>query len=109
MADWILPTIAAAALLATWIKFWMDRGEDRQRITNAEAMVTAVSVKAELLSSHLNEFKLQAARDFASTADLVDAERRFTAAVDNLGSRFDRMAERLDRVLETLSQRVGRE
>ena len=72
-------------------------------------MATAVSAKVEILTSHLNDFKLQAARDFASNSDLLDAERRFTAAVDSLGSRFDRMAERLDRVLETLSQRAGRE
>jgi hypothetical protein len=94
--------ITAAASILAWINFWMSAGADRQRITNVEALATATMAKAEILSSNLAEFKIEAARDFASSSDLAGAERRFASAVDSLGVRFDRMAERLDRVLDSI-------
>lgn len=99
--------IAAGASLVAWATFWMNMGADRQRITNVEAMATATMAKSELLAANLADFKVAAARDFASAGDLAEAERRFATAVDGLGARFDRMAERLDRVLESITH-VGR-
>jgi hypothetical protein len=60
--------------------------------------------KVDLLSAQLSEFRVEVARDFASANDLKDVERRLVNAVDNLGARFDRMAERLDRFLDRHSQ-----
>jgi hypothetical protein len=94
--------IAAGASLLAWVKFWVDLGSDRQRIKSAEAMATAAMARAELANAALGEFKERAAREFASNNDLIEAERRFADAVNALGSRFDRMADRLDRVLDSI-------
>lgn len=98
---WGALIVAGASLLA-WVKFWMDIGADRQQVKNVNALATATMAKVEILSSNLAEFKIEAARDFASSNDLAEAERRFASAVDSLGARFDRMAERLDRVLDSI-------
>jgi hypothetical protein len=97
--------IAAGASLLAWVKFWIDVGSDRQRISNAEREATAAAAKAELIAADLAKFKIEAAREFASSADLAEAERRFASAIEGLALRFDRMAERLDRVLEQISQK----
>jgi hypothetical protein len=96
--------IASGASILAWVKFWMDVGSERQRITQLDAVVMATVAKVEMQAANLAQFKIEASRDFASTSDLADAERRFASAVDALGSRFDRMAERLDRVLESLTR-----
>jgi hypothetical protein len=53
--------IAAAASILGWVNHWMAAGADRQRITNVEALATATMAKAEILSSNLAEFKIEAA------------------------------------------------
>jgi len=95
--------VAAGASLLAWVKFWIDVGSDRQRIANAEANSTAATAKAEFVAAAPAKFQLEAAREFASSADLAEAERRFASAIEGLAVRFDRMAERLDRVLESFT------
>jgi len=72
---------------------------------SASSIAAVALTKVDLVSMQLAEYKVSAAGMFASSGDLADAERRFASAVDSMVGRFDRMTERLDRVLETIVDR----
>lgn len=100
--------IASLGSITTFITFWIKMGRDqaatKSAAESAKAISTAALGKVDILSAQLAEYKVEVARDFASASDLKDVERRLVSAVDNLGARFDRMAERLDRFLDRHSK-----
>jgi hypothetical protein len=85
-------------------KFWMDMGEQKAAAQSALTSAAMAHAKLDLLTTDLNGYKLAAADKFASGHDIIAAEQRFADAVNGLGSRFDAMATRLDRVLESLTR-----
>jgi hypothetical protein len=100
--------VASLGSITTFVTFWFRIGGKLQGANDgaeaAKTIASAALAKVDLLSSQLSEFRVEVARDFASANDLKDVERRLVNAVDNLGARFDRMAERLDRFLDRHSQ-----
>lgn len=105
--------IAALVVCAiTFVAFWMTLG---QRITAADmkadsaATLAAASVgKAELLATEFSNHRESVAHNLgrmealaqSSSSSIVEAEKRLTRAIDNMGERFDGMSERLDRALD---------
>jgi hypothetical protein len=97
--------IAGIGAMVAVSTFWMKIGARLNKADSAAAIAQVALAKADLVSMQLAEYKVEAAGKFASSSDLADAERRFATACDGLSARFDRMAERLDRVLETIVDR----
>lgn len=97
--------------IATFVTFWIKIGGRLQKADDgaqsAKTIAAAALGKVDLLSAQLAEFRVEVARDFASANDLKEVERRLVLAVDNLGARFDRMADRLDRFLNAQMERRG--
>jgi len=104
LVSWGALAAGVTAITANAV-FWTKLGSRLSKADAAERIAAAALAKADLVSMQLQEYKVEAAGKFASAVDLADAERRFATAVDGLSARFDRMAERLDRVLETLLDR----
>ena len=104
---WGALVLSLGSILAL-IKFWMSIGAHLNKADSASAIATAALAKVDLVSSQLHEYKVEVASEFASADDLKDVERRLVTAVDNLGSRFDRMAERLDKFLEVQLSQLSR-
>jgi hypothetical protein len=94
--------IAAAAACVGWIKFWMDRGKAEAAATSASAMATAAHGKAEMVSSALNDFKVQVAQQYATTNALEAAEKHMTHAINGVRDEIRGMNGRLDQFLQAM-------
>lgn len=92
--------VTSIGSITAFITFWTKVGAKMQKAESANTIAAAALAKVDLLSMQLAEYKVEVANGFASANDLKDVERRLVVAVDNLGARFDRMAERLDRFLD---------
>ena len=97
--------IAGVTAMIMSAGFWLKIGAKLNKADAAERIAASALGKVDLLGTQLKEYEIKAASDFASKRGLAEAERRFANAVEGLSSRFDRMAERLDRLLETLIDR----
>lgn len=92
--------IAGASSVVSILSFWVKVGKTLQKAEAASAISQAAIAKVDLMGAQFAEYRVQVTRDFASSDDLKDVERRLVVAVDSLSTRFDRMAERLDRFLD---------
>jgi hypothetical protein len=97
--------IASVGAIIAVVRLSLTIGARLNKADSASSIATAALAKVDIVAMQLAEYKVEAAGKFASAMDLADAERRFATACDGLSARFDRMAERLDRVLETIVDR----
>lgn len=108
--------IASAGSITAFVTFWFTLGGSVESAKaaakaacdcaeSAKAIAVSALTKVDLLSYQMAEYKVDATREFASADDLKEVERRLVGAVDNLGTRFDRMADRLDRFFELMERR----
>lgn len=89
----VIGSVSLIGAAATFATFWMRIGGTEAIATSTQSSVAVCHAKIDLLASNLADYKVRAAENFASSHELA-------TAVEGLGNRFDRMADRLDRVLE---------
>lgn len=96
--------IASLGSIGTTVKIIVSMGARLQKADAAERIASAALAKVEMLSSDLTTHKLQAAREYATTIDLADAEKRFTAAVDGMREDFRDIKHELKEVTNKLAE-----
>lgn len=96
--------IAAGSSIIAVIKFWMDMGEAVAKAKAAEHTASIAMAKVELAARELSDYKVEAARQFASYGALTLAENRFSLAVEGMRADFSRITERLDRLFERMDK-----
>lgn len=75
---------------------------------NAKSISATALAKAEVLGSEFHDYRVEIAEKVATVEakaeatmqTVIAAENRFAKAIEDLGDRFDKFTERLDRVLE---------
>ncbi len=65
--------------------------------TAVSAKVASVYKRCDEISKELNDYKLRAAKEFASVEHLTAVETRLATAIEKLTDRIDRTLTRLDR------------
>ncbi len=116
--DWqAVSSIAAVCILFSGIlsglgTYFFTRGSHETntqlRAQSAENLAAACLAKIELFASHLHQHEIEDAKSFAKLETLVNeargattaAETRLAQSLDDLGERFERMTDRIDRFLE---------
>lgn len=63
-------------------------------VQDAKEMTAAVSMKVDLISTNLNNFKIEAAEKYTARRDLVAVEERLLSAVERLTDRVDELLQR---------------
>jgi len=94
---WVGALAGLGSVIAV-VRFWMNMGA-------TEEAAKAARKQAEEAMAQITAHRVHSASEFATAKALGEAERRFATALETITGRFDRMAERLDRVLETLLER----
>lgn len=106
-SNWIF-FVALLGLVGTFIGFAIRSGRELQSAKDtaeaAKIMAAAAAARADLISAQLSEFKLLVAQTYASDTDLKAVETRLVGAIDQLATRFDRLADRLTNFLDRQSQ-----
>lgn len=119
-------TAGAISAIVAVVSFAMTRRSSRdamlERLTKIEGKVSAAENRAEgaeamagkalaqvdVMQRDVNDYRVEMTRQITVVKTLVetqvvglrDAEQRLARAIDDMGERFDRMANRLDRVIE---------
>lgn len=96
--------VASGGSIVALVKFWMDMGEARLKAESADRANTMLAAKLDLLASGLSEYKVDAAKQFASYTAVQVAETRFASAVEGMRADFGRLTERLDRLIERMDK-----
>jgi hypothetical protein len=96
--------IGAGGAIIAIITFWMNRGkaeaEALAKAEGAHSIALSALTKTELLSTQLNESRLEFARDYVNHKDLAAAEARSADLMNGVRSELRGMNDRLDRVIE---------
>lgn len=70
----------------------------KKQVTTVETKVEATMARVEQIreksASELNEFRLQVAREYATTNAIREMEERLVSAIERLGDRFDKYVDR---------------
>ena len=100
--------VGASGSLIAIVSFWMNRGkaeaDAHAKAEGAYSVASAALTKADLVAAQLAEARIGFARDYASHKDLAAAEVRYATALDSLRSELRGMNERLDRIIDRLTQ-----
>jgi hypothetical protein len=95
--------IAAAGSLVAWIKFWIDQGKVQEKVEVAASTASLAAAKHELLALALSDFKVEAARTYATIKALSDTEAALANTLDKAAqgiySRLDNVTARLDSLI----------
>jgi hypothetical protein len=96
--------LASAGSILAVIKFWMDMGRTLAKAEKSERDFIFLSAKHDLMAGGLADYKVEAAKQFASYTALQVAENRFSNAVEGMRGDFGRLTERLDRLIERMDK-----
>jgi hypothetical protein len=92
--------IMAGSSIVALIKFWMEIGKALECARIGEEERAILGTKLEITSSSLADFKIEAAKTYATNRQLADAETALAAglrdAVQGVYSRLDAVTTRLD-------------
>jgi len=96
---WGALVLSSGAIVALF-KFWMDIGKAWERMDQATDARTILSTKLDMLVAQLSDFRIEAARTYATNKSLSETEVTLAAglrdSVQGVYSRLDAMTTRLD-------------
>lgn len=104
---WGAIIIAGGSIVAV-IKFWMGMGAHQARAENAAELARLSSAKYDLLLSQLNDFKVEAARTYATVRALSETETQLAGAFERgmqgIFTRLDGLTQRIDSLITVTKQ-----
>lgn len=84
-------------------KVWMDAGITKQTAKEAHANAAEAHKRIDAVVERLGNFMASAGRDFATPADILNAETRLANAIEGMRTEFRNMTGRLDTFLQQRS------
>ena len=94
--------IAAVSACVGLAKFWLDRGASEAKAETAATTAAVAVARVELVGSQLSDFKVQVARDYATTKALESAEGQMATAMNGVREEMRGMNSRLDQFLQAM-------
>lgn len=74
-----------------------------QVATNDKAAADALRVAREI-RDELHAVRLNIAQEYVSVSNLKEVDARLTTVIEHMASRFDRMSDRMDKLLEQFNR-----
>lgn len=76
---------------------------EKQVVSNAKAAEDALRVAREI-RDELHSVRLQIAQEYVSVSNLKEVDARLTTVIGHMTSRFDRMSDRMDKLIEQFNR-----